>query len=63
MSADRKNRDREAASRMAHLRSEVFATVGFRSNEPVPSPAAARTMARQNLRLIAAQRPQPGVHG
>lgn len=61
MSADRKNKDLEAAARMAHLRSAVFSTIGFGSDQAVPSLAGARAMARQNLRLINGQCPQPCV--
>lgn len=41
-----------AAGRMKHLRAKKFETLGFKSNEPVPSLANARSMAIENRRTI-----------
>lgn len=63
MSTEQKNRNREQASRMMHLRNAVFRTEGFGSNEPIPSVSKALGMHGRNQRAMAAQRPQPSFRG
>lgn len=43
-----KNRNTAIAGRLAYLRAEKFETVGFKSNEPVPTISQARKMATEN---------------
>lgn len=50
--AGQKARNAAAAGRMKHLRAVKFETEGFPSNGPVPSLAAARTMANHTKRNI-----------
>lgn len=59
--SENKNKNREQASRLAYLRSDVFRTIGYPSNGPMPSPSQARKDWAANLRAMAAQRPMPSV--
>jgi hypothetical protein len=49
------------AGRLAHLRAFKFETVGFKSNEPIPSLATAHAMHAKNKRAMSELTKTPSV--
>ena len=56
-----KQRISAVAGRLAYLRAVKFETVGFKSNEPIPSLAAAGAMHAKNKRMIGELTKKPSV--